>query len=73
MSEINIDEIHQLACENQQSSYKDPLTGFTVLTAFFLKSRGFCCGGNCRHCPYTKEQRAAAIEKRERGKRKFSK
>ena len=26
-----------------------------VLTAHFLKNRGYCCGNNCRHCPYPKE------------------
>ena len=23
-----------------------------VLTAHFLKKRGYCCDNNCRHCPY---------------------
>lgn len=26
--------------------------GFVVLTAHFHKQRGFCCGKDCRHCPY---------------------
>lgn len=26
--------------------------GRMVLTAVFLKKRGFCCHNNCRHCPY---------------------
>lgn len=26
--------------------------GLMVLTAHFLKKRGYCCGNNCRHCPY---------------------
>ena len=26
--------------------------GKLVFTATFLKSRGFCCGSGCRHCPY---------------------
>lgn len=26
--------------------------GLMVLTAHFLKERGFCCNNNCRHCPY---------------------
>ena len=25
-----------------------------VFTEEYLKERGFCCGNNCRHCPYTK-------------------
>ena len=32
--------------------YPDPATGFMVLTAEFLASRGECCGSGCRHCPY---------------------
>ncbi|MEP6900666.1 MAG: DUF5522 domain-containing protein [Actinomycetota bacterium] len=26
--------------------------GLMVLTAHFLKKRGYCCGNNCRNCPY---------------------
>ncbi len=26
--------------------------GLMVLTAYFLKKRGFCCENDCRHCPY---------------------
>ena len=32
--------------------------GFMVFTAFFLKARGYCCGSNCRHCPYPKIDRS---------------
>lgn len=28
--------------------------GLMVLTEHFLKNRGYCCGNNCRHCPYEK-------------------
>jgi len=28
--------------------------GFMVLTGYYLKKRGYCCGNNCRHCPYQK-------------------
>ena len=38
--------------------YFDP-GGLMVLTAHFLRNRGFCCGSGCRHCPYTDEERAA--------------
>jgi len=27
-------------------------SGKYVFTAHFLKSRGYCCGSGCRHCPY---------------------
>lgn len=26
--------------------------GLMVLTAAFLKDRGYCCESGCRHCPY---------------------
>lgn len=29
--------------------------GLMVLTAEFLRKRGYCCGSSCRHCPYPKE------------------
>ncbi|NOT48979.1 MAG: hypothetical protein HOP17_14665 [Acidobacteria bacterium] len=29
--------------------------GLMVLTAEFLRKRGYCCGSGCRHCPYSKE------------------
>lgn len=32
--------------------------GLMVLTAHFLKRRGYCCGNGCRHCPYSKESSA---------------
>lgn len=28
-----------------------------VLTAHFLKKRGYCCDNNCRHCPYKEEKK----------------
>ncbi len=28
--------------------------GYWVMTAQFLRQRGYCCGSGCRHCPYTK-------------------
>jgi primosomal protein N' len=30
--------------------------GLMVLTAHFLKKRGYCCQNGCRHCPYLKEK-----------------
>ncbi|HTH37437.1 MAG TPA: DUF5522 domain-containing protein [Pyrinomonadaceae bacterium] len=29
--------------------------GLMVLTAEFLRKRGYCCGSGCRHCPYPKK------------------
>jgi Family of unknown function (DUF5522) len=34
------------------STYRDPATGYTVLTAVYLAERGYCCNAGCRHCPY---------------------
>ena len=34
------------------SSYVDPTTRYTVLTAGYLAERGYCCNAGCRHCPY---------------------
>jgi hypothetical protein len=31
--------------------------GLMVLTARFLRNRGYCCRSGCRHCPYTDEER----------------
>jgi Family of unknown function (DUF5522) len=31
--------------------------GLMVLTAHFLKNRGYCCGNGCRHCPYTGDEK----------------
>lgn len=31
--------------------------GLMVLTAHFLKNRGYCCNNGCRHCPYPKEDK----------------
>ncbi len=30
--------------------------GLMVLTAHFLRRRGYCCGNGCRHCPYPSVQ-----------------
>lgn len=30
--------------------------GLMVLTAHFLKKRGYCCKNDCRHCPYPKNE-----------------
>ena len=32
--------------------------GLMVLTEHFLRKRGYCCGSNCRHCPYEKTEKA---------------
>jgi hypothetical protein len=45
-------EAHARAVAAGADSYLDPGTGYTVLTAAFLRARGSCCDSGCRHCPY---------------------
>jgi hypothetical protein len=34
------------------STYLDPTSGFTTMTAQYLVDRGYCCSAGCRHCPW---------------------
>lgn len=43
---------HDRAVAAGLSSYVDPGTGYTVLTAAYLDERGYCCSNGCRHCPW---------------------
>lgn len=43
---------HRRALETGASDYRDPVTGWSVLTASWLAARGTCCHQGCRHCPY---------------------
>lgn len=43
---------HAEACARSESLYSDPVSGWSVMTAYYLKKRGFCCGLGCRHCPW---------------------
>lgn len=49
---LEIEELHKAACLKKEAMYKDPATGYSVLTAHFLTERQVCCGNCCRHCPY---------------------
>lgn len=49
---IKNEKLHISACKRKENGYTDPETGFFVLTAYYLKNRGHCCGAGCRHCPY---------------------
>jgi hypothetical protein len=43
---------HAAAEARGDQGYLDPRTGLFVLTAAYLRERGYCCGNGCRHCPY---------------------
>lgn len=43
---------HAAALEAGAATYRDPISGYRVLTAGTLAARGACCGLGCRHCPY---------------------
>jgi hypothetical protein len=47
--------VHDAADRAGDDTYVDPATGYTVLTAGYLRRRGHCCGSGCRHCPYDYE------------------
>lgn len=43
---------HDRALASGTPGYRDPVTGYFVMTAAYLADRGTCCGNGCRHCPY---------------------
>ena len=43
---------HQQALTCGYSGYADPTTGLFVMTAQYLRERGYCCDEGCRHCPF---------------------
>ena len=43
---------HDRAMAAGLSTYVDPATGYSVLTADYLADRGYCCSNGCRHCPW---------------------
>ena len=43
---------HAAALEAGAATYRDPISGYRVLTARTLADRGACCTLGCRHCPY---------------------
>jgi iron complex transport system substrate-binding protein len=49
---MQIVERHAQACARKAPSYVDPVTGYDVFTADYLRQRGHCCESRCRHCPY---------------------
>jgi iron complex transport system substrate-binding protein len=49
---VQIQKLHEHACARGLPTYRDPLTGYDVFTANYLRERNYCCGSGCRHCPY---------------------
>ncbi|HYA68279.1 MAG TPA: DUF5522 domain-containing protein [Acidimicrobiales bacterium] len=45
---------HAVAMRAGEPGYLDPDTGLFVLTAAYLRDRGYCCDRGCRHCPYVR-------------------
>lgn len=48
--------IKELAIQEEldkQPPYYIDENGNTVLTAYYLRKRGTCCGNGCINCPYT--------------------
>lgn len=46
---------HSAALAAGAGTYRDPATGYLVLTAAALPERGTCCRRGCRHCPYRQD------------------
>jgi hypothetical protein len=44
--------VHAAAVAAAADHYRDPATGYEVMTALALWERGYCCDLGCRHCPY---------------------
>jgi hypothetical protein len=56
-------EIKDKKTENRSEKFVEGIDyyfdqGLMVLTAHFLKKRGYCCGNGCRHCPYPDAQKS---------------
>lgn len=67
------ERLHSAACDRGEPAYNDPETGLFVLTATFLRNRGYCCRRGCRHCPFhASEHEAATATTARRGLRRTS-
>jgi len=61
---VDIQTLHDEACANGEPGYMDPDSGLLVMTANYLRERGYCCENGCRHCPYEDELAAAPTDSR---------
>lgn len=57
-------QAHDAACAAGSPGYTDPYSGLFVMTADYLRGRGWCCGNGCRHCPYPKDGTAPTSRRR---------
>ena len=58
---------HRDACHRKEAGYIDPASGLFVLTSFYLREQGECCGSGCRHCPWSREEQEEAGRDPDRG------
>lgn len=52
-------QAHDAAVARGERLYRDPTSGYMVMTAAYLAERP-CCGNGCRHCPYDEDAQKAA-------------
>ena len=52
---FGVQALHLTACEAGEALYRDPATGYWVMTRTAHLERGSCCGNACRHCPWDHE------------------
>ncbi len=45
--------------------------GLMVLTADYLRKRGYCCGSGCQNCPYTRSEFEEARKRKQRARTWF--
>lgn len=51
----DIEDLHNVACGLEKSSFLHPETGFSVMTAHGLRKQKRCCGNKCLFCPFGHE------------------
>jgi hypothetical protein len=51
-SEAPFVAVHARAVAAGRHTYRDPVSGFVVMTELAHLDRGTCCGSGCRHCPF---------------------
>jgi len=56
----SLQALHDRAVAMGLPAYRDPATGYLVLTRLRLSEQVGCCGHACRHCPWPAEEQRAA-------------